>query len=69
MSDYRRWFVAGGSFFFTVVVNGRRRLFDDARTVSLVGDVFREVRLCLISLSDRLTPTNIASAEKLSGTA
>jgi putative transposase len=42
MSDYRRWFVAGGSFFFTVVVNGRRRLFDDARAVAILGKVLRD---------------------------
>lgn len=42
MSDYRRWFVAGGSFFFTVVVNGRRRLFDNARAVTMLGNVLRD---------------------------
>jgi putative transposase len=44
MSDYRRWFVAGGSFFFTVVVNRRRRLFSDGRAVGLLGNVMRECR-------------------------
>jgi putative transposase len=42
MSDYRRWFVAGGSFFFTVVVHGRRRLFDQPRSVTLLGNVMRD---------------------------
>jgi putative transposase len=42
MPDYRRWFIAGGSFFFTVVVDGRRRLFDDRNAVQLLGHVIRE---------------------------
>jgi putative transposase len=34
MSDYRRWFVAGGTFFFTVVAYNRRPILatDDGRT-------------------------------------
>ncbi len=42
MSDYRRWFVAGGTFFFTVVVHRRRRLFDNLQAVALLGKVMRE---------------------------
>lgn len=35
MSDYRRWFVRGGTFFFTVVTYGRRRILtsDDGRSL------------------------------------
>ena len=34
MSDYRRWFVPGGTFFFTVVTYSRRRILttDSGRT-------------------------------------
>ena len=39
MPDYRRAFVPGGTFFFTVVVHGRRRLFEDAAAISLLGSV------------------------------
>jgi putative transposase len=42
MPDYRRWFVAGGSFFFTVVVDRRRPLFRDGHAVALLGQVLRE---------------------------
>jgi putative transposase len=42
MPNYRRWFVAGGSFFFTVVVNGRRPLFKNELAVKLLGDILRE---------------------------
>jgi putative transposase len=45
MPDYRRWFVAGGSFFFTVVVHGRRPLFANPRAVTLLGGVMRD---CLV---------------------
>lgn len=44
MPDYRRWFVPGGSFFFTIVVNGRRPLFGDPDAVSLLG---QKMRHCL----------------------
>ncbi len=41
MSDYRRYFVAGGTYFFTVVTERRRPLFADARARRLLGSVFR----------------------------
>jgi putative transposase len=41
MPDYRRWFVPGGSFFFTVVVNRRKPLFADARAITLLGEKMR----------------------------
>ena len=44
MADYRRWYVPGGTFFFTVVTLYRRPLFrhDDARL--LLGNVMRSIR-------------------------
>jgi putative transposase len=42
MPDYRRWFVPGGSFFFTVVVDGRRRLFNDPGAIERLGKVLRQ---------------------------
>ena len=45
MPSFRRAFVPGGSFFFTVVVHQRRRLFDDPSAVSLLGSVFRRCRM------------------------
>ena len=41
MPNYRRWFVAGGTFFFTVVVDGRRALFNEPGSVALLGEVIR----------------------------
>ena len=41
MPNYRRWFVAGGNFFFTVVIDDRRPLFNNATAVSLLGSIFR----------------------------
>lgn len=41
MPDYRRAFVPGGSFFFTLVVHKRQPLFSEARAVALLGSVFR----------------------------
>ena len=43
MPQYRRWFQPGGSFFFTVVADGRRPLFADPAAVRLLGNCFREV--------------------------
>jgi putative transposase len=45
MPNYRRAFVPGGSFFFTVNVHQRRPLFGDAAAVELLGSVFRR---CLL---------------------
>jgi putative transposase len=41
MSNYRRAFIPGGSFFFTLVTHGRRRLFDDQRAVDRLREGFR----------------------------
>jgi putative transposase len=41
MPDYRRYFVPGGSYFFTVNVHQRRRLFADPLAVRLLGSVMR----------------------------
>lgn len=44
MSDYRRWFVAGGTYFFTLVTYRRRPLFADERARRILGMCFRDVR-------------------------
>ena len=44
MPDYRRWYVPGGVFFFTVVCYRRRPLFRDPSASALLGDVMREIR-------------------------
>ena len=41
MSDYRRWRVEGGMFFFTVVTHSRAPLFSDPAARALLGDKFR----------------------------
>ena len=41
MSDYRRNFVPGGTYFFTVVTERRAPLFADQRAQQLLGDVMR----------------------------
>jgi putative transposase len=45
MSDYRRYFVAGGTYFFTVVTDRRAKLFDDPLARQLLGSTFRRCRL------------------------
>jgi putative transposase len=40
MSDYRRAFVSGGCFFFTVVTHARQRLFDEAENVDRLCEGF-----------------------------
>lgn len=45
MSDYRRYFVPGGTFFFTVVAHQRRKLFRTARACRLLGATMRECRI------------------------
>jgi putative transposase len=45
MSDYRRWYVPGGTYFFTLVTEGRETIFRDRRAVALLGEVMRAVRL------------------------
>jgi putative transposase len=42
MADYRRWHVAGGSFFFTVVAHSRAPLFADQLARRILGDKFRD---------------------------
>ncbi len=41
MSEYRRYFVAGGTYFFTVVTDARAPRFDDALARRLLGSVLR----------------------------
>jgi putative transposase len=54
MSDYRRWYVPGGTFFFTVVTYGRRRILvtDDGR---------RFLRQAIESVRDRHPLTLVAN--------
>ena len=42
MADYRRWYIPGGTYFFTLVTYRRRPLFQDATARRLLGDVMRE---------------------------
>ena len=44
MPNYRRAWVPGGSFFFTVVMNERRPVFADQRAMALLGSVLRRCR-------------------------
>jgi putative transposase len=44
MSDYRRLYTPGGTFFFTVVTAGRRPLFADPHNVQLLRRAFQYVR-------------------------
>ncbi|MFO0892464.1 MAG: transposase [Isosphaeraceae bacterium] len=44
MSEYRRWYAPGGTFFFTVVTHDRKPIFHDRDAVRLLGDVMRTVR-------------------------
>ncbi len=41
---YRRAFVSGGSYFFTLVTEKRRPLFVSAEAVDVLRDAFRPVR-------------------------
>jgi len=41
MSDYRRYFVAGGTYFFTLVTERRARLFESPAVGRLLGDSVR----------------------------
>ena len=41
MSDYRRYFVPGGTYFFTLVTERRSRLFASAAARRLLGSVMR----------------------------
>ena len=42
MSDYRRYFLAGGTYFFTVVTQRRAHLFASAAARRLLGEVMRQ---------------------------
>jgi putative transposase len=42
--QYRRAFIPGGSFFFTVVTEKRRPVFNNAAMVEVLRDAFRNVR-------------------------
>jgi putative transposase len=42
MSDYRRYFVSGGTYFFTVVTEHRARLFELDPARRLLGSVMRQ---------------------------
>jgi len=44
MSDYRRYFVAGGTYFFTLVTHQRRRLLHDEGNVEILRSAIRSVR-------------------------
>jgi len=41
MSDYRRAFLPGGCFFFTLVTLGRQRLFDEGKKLGRLREGFR----------------------------
>jgi putative transposase len=45
MTDYRRWRVAGGTYFFTVVTHARQPLLTSDLARRLLRDAFRVVRL------------------------
>ena len=44
MSEYRRWRVAGGTFFFTVVTHQRSPLFNDATSRRFLREAFLNVK-------------------------
>ena len=44
MPDFRRYFVAGGTYFFTLVTAGRAPLFADEPARTLLGSMMREER-------------------------
>ena len=44
MSQYRRAYIAGGHYFFTVVTFGRLELFSCQENVNRLGDAFRHVK-------------------------
>ncbi|MEO2018370.1 MAG: transposase [Fuerstiella sp.] len=43
MSDYRRWKISGGTFFFTIVTHNRKRLFDSDTARQFLRESFYEV--------------------------
>ena len=61
MADYRRWYVPGGTYFFTVVTGGRAPIFHEPAAVTLLARSMRRVRakhpfstLALVVLPDHL---------------
>ena len=44
MAEYRRWYVPGGSYFFTVVTRDRAPIFREAAAVRVLGVAMRTVR-------------------------
>lgn len=44
MSDYRRWYVPGGTYFFTVVCYARHPFFHSLTAIQQLGDAMREIR-------------------------
>ena len=42
--QYRRVFIPGGSFFFTLVTQGRRPIFTSDETVAILRNAFKTVR-------------------------
>jgi len=46
MSDYRRYFVPGGTYFFTLVADRRAPLFAEQFARALLGSVMRRCFLC-----------------------
>ena len=44
MTDYRRWFVPGGAYFFTVVAHRRRRFLTDAISRRCLHSAIRSVK-------------------------
>lgn len=44
MSNYRRWYQPGGTFFFTVVAYRRHPLFREEKARRLLGNALRDVR-------------------------
>jgi putative transposase len=47
MPEYRRWYIPGGTYFFTIVTQERLRIFHDPIAVRLLGQVMRAVRVQL----------------------
>ncbi len=44
MSDYRRYFVAGGTYFFTVVTHHRKPIFTTAPGRQYLGEAIRQIK-------------------------
>jgi putative transposase len=44
MSRYKRWYVPGGTFFFTLVAYRRQHLFDDENARRCLHDAIQEIR-------------------------